>query len=119
MKVTGYRPPQLASEPTFSSEEVFSLKSLGMEELTENDINGHQGETVLDLSDNQIRYLPEFLKSYPFKTIIVSRNHHVLAQHLIFNFPKWILDKNIVIVAHGMGMTKLPNGVTSKTLKVK
>ena len=117
MEVAEYRPPQLALEPIFSSEKVFSLNNKGITELTENDINGHQSEKVLDLSDNQIRYLPEFLKDYSFEQIIVSRNHDVLTQHLTDKFPQWIIDKNIVIIAHGMGIDTLPKGVPADLLK--
>lgn len=87
---------------------VFSLSQKAITTLEPSHLSEYQGEETLDLSGNDIRFLPDFLADLNFKTLIISNNHRYLAQHLIFKCPSWLKDSEINIEAYGIGLVSTP-----------
>lgn len=87
---------------------VFSLSQKGIETLEQTHLSEYQGEETLDLSGNDIRFLPDFLANLGFKTLNVSNNHRFLSQHLMFKCPSWLKDSEINVVAFGIGLVSTP-----------
>lgn len=87
-------------------DKVFNLSGKGISKLEEVFFSSYDGEEILDLSNNTIVFLPEWLKKYCKKKLIISNNGTAVRG---LNIPGWAAGvPGIIIVAYGLKIKYLP-----------
>lgn len=87
-------------------ETVFDLSSKGISVLKQDDFNGYDGESTLDLSRNCFHYVPKWISDLGITKLIVSENASKFGLSFEAGFRK-----DIVVEAYKMGLKHPPQNL--------
>ena len=103
--------PQTSYTPTCPNDQKITL-------LEEEHLRDYQDQKILDLSNQLMRGLPDWLgkwlKDHPtVEQINVSSNHRFLGVFLFSNYPSWLKENSkIQLIAHNIGLKSVPRGIS-------
>lgn len=92
--------------PQSKEETIFDLSGKGISVLKQDDFNGYDGETTLDLSRNCFHYVPKWISDLGITKLIVSES----ASRFGLSFEAGF-RKEIVVEAYEMGLKHPPQNL--------
>jgi len=98
--------------PQSKKETVFDLSGKGISVLEQDDFNGYDGETTLDLNRNCFHYVPKWISELGIKKLIVSES----ASRFDLSFEAGF-SKDVVVEAYGMGLEHPPQNLDPKQVR--